>query len=618
MDRNKRPALTSPWKIGFLVSLLLVVVSIGVGIVITRTFDVTWSWVELVEGTFVFDKEAFLGEMLPLVVLVPLMALVACFLITGAVRRYKSYLDSGLDYKHLLNSVKQVEDLGEESIKSLSGYPELKDFLFNIGSRIREREKALAEKESSLNLLNGQIKNADHFKAELGVLIGAIKRGSEDGFKKELALTIEELKQIESAIVEHLVAGKESAATDSSLNVTTDAQMLSIRNEYAESSQMLKLMMTGIIAEMEACRSGVDEIEQNSNQLKAEASLCDTGRDETGAADLVAVFERFDRTTEALVALGEETKRVAINTSLHAGTGEDGVENLVALADGVRDVAARFGGIAEQYRENVEELRISTLTSSASKDNSLYETITTTSDKIGLWGERMVVLAEKMNAFEKRLQEDTSEFEAKLGSSPEPDEYQTISDLSIEDNTQTPELSAEEPVVEEFELQETERDTLEPKDVSLGVVTGLERDDNKLFEEIGTGSGEEGEFVAETGSGTIELSGESEETGDAREETSTVEPSEEVREPASTAVDESSVQSESPSSEVDTFLEVESNLYEPTHEQADDGQSEYAMDADDSETAETSVAYEQEPQTEEKIYNLYELGAVDYEQSVHQ
>jgi len=95
VNRNKRPALTSPWKIGFLVSLLLVTVSIGVGFAITRTFGVAWSWIHTGDGSWAFDLDAFLNEMLPLVVIVPVMSLLSYFVITGAVRKYRAYLDSG-------------------------------------------------------------------------------------------------------------------------------------------------------------------------------------------------------------------------------------------------------------------------------------------------------------------------------------------------------------------------------------------------------------------------------------------------------------------------------------------------------------------------------------------
>ena len=124
MDRNKPPALTSPWKIGFFVSLLLVALSIGVGFFITRSFDVSWTWVEFGDGSWSswkFHLDSFMREMLPLVVAVPLCSLISYFLIAGAVRKYKAYLDSGLDYKNLVRSIRRIEDLQDEGrIKKLN------------------------------------------------------------------------------------------------------------------------------------------------------------------------------------------------------------------------------------------------------------------------------------------------------------------------------------------------------------------------------------------------------------------------------------------------------------------------------------------------------------------
>ena len=76
MDR-KKPSLTSPWKVGFLVALLLVVTSLGVSYYITGTFGVTWHWIHiggLSPSTWTFNLGAFMEERVPLLVMTSLLA----------------------------------------------------------------------------------------------------------------------------------------------------------------------------------------------------------------------------------------------------------------------------------------------------------------------------------------------------------------------------------------------------------------------------------------------------------------------------------------------------------------------------------------------------------------
>lgn len=264
MDRNKRPALTSPWKIGFLVSLLLVTVSIGVGYAVTRTFGITWNWLQFNEGSWAFDQAAFIREMTPLVALVAIMSLVAYFLITGAVRKYRSYLDSGLDYKNLVKSLKKIEDLEEGRLKSLGDYPELKQFLLKIKGRISEREKTLDEKEASLITRDGQLTAADHFKADASVLLGAIKRGAGDGFSDDLILTSPEMQEIEQAIRQTVSGGGVP-----SMSSVDGEQLAALKEQLIASTDELKATIYDISAEMVASQNGAREIELYLAQVKA-------------------------------------------------------------------------------------------------------------------------------------------------------------------------------------------------------------------------------------------------------------------------------------------------------------------------------------------------------------
>ena len=185
MARNKRPALTSPWKIGFLVSLLVVATSIGVGFFITRMFGLSWTWIEFGGEltSWTFHRDAFLNEMLPLVVLVPIVALIGYFVIAGGVRRYRKYIDSGADYKRLIRSLRKIEDIEDDrQIRGLSGHPELRDFLLAVRKSAMERQESSAEPEKG----KADGPDLDALGSDVDLLVSAIQNGHNGGFDGEL------------------------------------------------------------------------------------------------------------------------------------------------------------------------------------------------------------------------------------------------------------------------------------------------------------------------------------------------------------------------------------------------------------------------------------------------
>jgi hypothetical protein len=478
VKRNKRPALTSPWKIGFLVSLLLVTVSIGVGFAITRTFAVAWSWIQVGDGSWAFDLDAFLNEMLPLVVIVPVMSLVSYFVITGAVRKYRAYLDSGQDYKHLVKSIRQIDDLQEDRIKILNDYPELRDFLLRLRKRITDREKALDELEASVNARQAELKAAEEYASEAAVLTGAIKRGPADGFAEELGLAVPEMKRVEEAIRGHLLVNTGSMALND-----FGEQLSNIRSELKGSTSRLATMITELTSEIVVSQNGAREIEMFLNQLKTvvaggagNAASVDSG----GAAQLMALVDRMDHASSALAALGEETKSIAINTALQAGQGEGGVAELVKLADSVRDVAARFNGISATYQETGQQVRAAVQAGAGGGGGAqVTETLDTMSDKVTYWVERAVILAEKLITFERQFVEVTRTIETKLGGEQPDDKYQDLDDLSA---------GAQEAVAPPDPAAAVGNDVPSaPAGAPAAGIAGLETNKN-LFEEIGGGS----------------------------------------------------------------------------------------------------------------------------------
>jgi len=455
---------------------LLVTVSIGVGFAITRTFGVAWSWIHFGGGNWAFDLDAFMKEMLPLVVIVPVMSLLSYFAITGAVRKYRAYLDSGQDYKNLVKSVRRIDDLQENRIKSLGDYPELKDSLLKLRERVAEREKALDEREAGLGATQEEVEAADAIKAEARVLTGAIRNGPVDGFGEELALSVPEMKGIEQAIRENLLVG----STPMTMNDLGE-QMSHIRSEMTDSTTELNKMLGELSVEMAVSENGAKEIELYLNQIKVivggEAGQADSG----DTNQVLALVDRLDQMSAALSALGEETRSIAINTALHAGQGKGGLTELVKLADDVRDVAAKFNGISAQYLETGQQVRAVVQTVSGPEgDGQLAETMETMTDRVTYWAERAMVLGQKLNAFEHSFREMTATFESKLGGEPPEEAYQTVDDFStgVED----------EPGAHQDETTPAGADEPEASPAATAApIAGLEQNKN-LFEEISGGS----------------------------------------------------------------------------------------------------------------------------------
>jgi len=583
VNRNKRPALTSPWKIGFLVSLLLVTVSIGVGFAITRTFSVTWSWIQVGDGTWAFSKDAFFHEMLPLIVIVPVMSLVAYFLITGAVRKYRAYLDSGQDYKNLIKSIRQIGELDENRIKRLGDFPELRDSLTKLRDRIVDREKTLDQREAGIVAQQDEVTAAEQFKAETKLLVGAIKQGPVDGFNEELALSIPELRNAEEAIRNHLLVGEASMTTQD-----FGEQVAHIREELVDSTESLKSMLSELSGEMVVSQNGARELEMYLGQLKT--VIGNVGDGASGVSGVSALVDRLDQASAALAALGEETRGVAINTALQAGQGESGLAELVNLADNVRDVAARFNGISAQYQELGQLLKTTVQVVDAGQGGGgeLAETIDTMTGKATYWVERSVILAEKLNSFERYFLDAQSAFNVKLGGDLPDENYQTVDDFSTD------------------ESKDVSGDT--GPAVPVAEVASLSQDKNP-FEDIG-GSSEDNLFADIPAEGADGADGADGESSGHTGLTGVFERNElhpaAVQEPAPAetpsapeAAETAAASPEEMFEEMDAPADVPSGFETNRHE------------------APAAQAAPAGNTKKDNVYDLYELGAVDYEPTIH-
>ncbi|MBN1884806.1 MAG: hypothetical protein JW876_04705 [Candidatus Krumholzibacteriota bacterium] len=149
-DAERKPVLTSPWKIGTLVALLMVMTGIGVTYYIVDVYGVEFSWLSPSEGFpgFRLDSFGFFREMYPMVAAVIGLSLLSYFVVASAVRRYRFYLSSGQDYRRMISLADSIDDLTNPAqIGKLSGYPELQRVLRNYGDQIRDISSALEQKE---------------------------------------------------------------------------------------------------------------------------------------------------------------------------------------------------------------------------------------------------------------------------------------------------------------------------------------------------------------------------------------------------------------------------------------------------------------------------------------
>jgi hypothetical protein len=389
VDR-KKPKLTSPWKVGFLVALLLVVTALGVSYFITGTFGITWHWIQfggLSPLTWTFHLGAFLEEMAPLLLITSLLAFGSYVLVAGAVRRYKAYVDSGVEYKQLLKSIKSIEDLEDTDLADrLKAHPELREFLMGVKHRMSAHERGNTERIAK-HMPPAQVSGVDRavVAADSATLVSAIDSGRDD-FPREMKLTIPEMKQIEHAIRRCFSAMPTLPAADPSAGALEE-----LRNT-------VRSIIDALRQDVAACGSGAREVEEAVAGLQ--------GQFETGAAqpagNATAITKRIDDLATALVALGEETKRIAIASAMQASGGPEA--DTIKVADELKTLATRFNTVARHWSETTPAIK--DLIAGGSGRSSRPEVpvaAANVSSRARLWGERAVAMNEHVRSLERAI-----------------------------------------------------------------------------------------------------------------------------------------------------------------------------------------------------------------------
>lgn len=413
MDRKKAPALTSPWKVGFLVALMLVVTGLGVSYLITDAFGVKWTWLTINGPSpleWSFNLTAFLAEMAPVAGLITLLAIASHVLVSGAVRRYKGNVDSGSEYKQLLRSIKTMEDLeDEDKIEKLKQHPELREFLMGLKHRTAARDKQGGERRAP----EAPAARPQSLSSETAILTSAIMNGR-DGFAQELALSIPELKQVERAVRQCL---NDAARALPAPAPVVEAPAVDNSGPLRDQIENALAIAAAVRRDADACVAGGRELE------RAVAALRQGGAPGAGAPakEVMEVAQRLEAQSASLSALGEEARRIAISSALQASGSTDA--DAIQVAEGIRGIATKFNTLATHWKETGPLLRrVLEGAANAATDPQragVAQTAAAVASKASLWNERLVALAEQTRALDRALGGEAAAAPA-VAEAPEP------------------------------------------------------------------------------------------------------------------------------------------------------------------------------------------------------
>jgi predicted nuclease with TOPRIM domain len=450
VDTKRHPALTSPWKIGFLVSLMLIFLSIGVNYFIFRTFNLSWSSIGFNQGSWFFHREQFVKELLPLVAFIAFACLVAYFAISSAVRRYKAFLDSGHDYRRLIKAIKSSDDLdGENFARRLGKYPELRKFLTNVRDQVRSKEKELKTREDKLNKCGNDGEFKETFEKECRTLAEAVPDLVLGEVHEDLHITSEGLARIEENLRSLSVSGQEHMDSDDR------EQIRGVVDELKQAGSDLASRLSESSIELEASCSTAKELEKQLSDLAASIMEADDSLPQMAKDDGIQIMKQSLKTLqtlcEELSEVGEESKSIAINTALRAGSGEGAVEDMIQLAEDVRKVALKFIDLSRSFGDTCEQMHNIAGKLESERDqldrlsganSELAPSVGALKNKISLWVERIIILNDHLKNAEDIVDLSLVPIEEKL-SGFTGDILQDSSEVQLEEGGSQNELAAE-------------------------------------------------------------------------------------------------------------------------------------------------------------------------------
>jgi hypothetical protein len=386
----------------------------GVAYYFIRSFGLSWEWEEIRSWQGIISGGGPIVDLLPLIILVTLSSLCAYLLVTQGVRKYRRYLDSGLDYKDLLMSLKSIDDLdNKEQVNKLRHHYELREFLMRVKDEFQQRQHHIAEREKALE---GSVKKAEQSRereiserlaAECEALATAIENGSIQINSEQIdGLTFEELKRIEDT-VRNALRNQPAALTDRAPQAGEESF-----SNLKQASALMHNKIQEISTELKESGETAREIEEN---LKAAAGDepedggFDKNEIERRTHELLVSYDSLDKMASSIGALSEEAKGVAISTALQAGSGKGTPADLVEFAENVKDMAVRLNDLAKshhglagdmrssvnQFEEHFQRVAVGQTSPGAS------QSVAALAGKMSLWVERMMILSDKMKNVEE-------------------------------------------------------------------------------------------------------------------------------------------------------------------------------------------------------------------------
>ena len=330
--RDKRPVLTSPWKIGTMVALMLVATSFGVGYYMVRVYDIDLYWLSSDVSRWVVDSYQFFREIYPAAAGVVLLSLFTYFVIASAVRRYKYYLNSGQDYRKMISLAKSIDDLTNPAqIARLSEYPRLQKVLRNYGDQIREISEDIESREVEMSTV------------DLEVEIDSILEGH------GLNETIAEGKWWVS------IAKKVQCWADENAGGTTELR------EQAEAARQtagrVSLSCGKIVETAAGASEDMLDIVRSAGELNlaveglgsnGSGTVADAGSPSDAIAAVETAAAALEEKSSVIHDLSEEGNGLALNIALMAARGEATEKDLALLAEKVRATAERFGKLGRE------------------------------------------------------------------------------------------------------------------------------------------------------------------------------------------------------------------------------------------------------------------------------
>ncbi|MBU8921452.1 MAG: hypothetical protein KOO63_06505 [Bacteroidales bacterium] len=337
---EKRPVLTSPWKIGMFVALMLVVTSFGVGYYLVNVYDINLTWLNTTDSKWVIDSFGFFKEMYPMVAGVILIALVAYFTIASAVRRYKFYLSSGQDYRKMISLADSIDDLTNPAqIAKLSDYPELQGILRNYGDQIKEISEELSSRvEESRSV-------------DLEIELDSVLSGN--GINEPL-IEGKWWGSIIRKVADHVAGSKSNKDGKSDAGRQVIARAALSFGKWMESLGGSNEDIIEIARAVGSLNSTVKELE--SAEPATQAVQAPDGGKTQAVADIRDALANLDSGSRAMNEFSEENNGLALNIALMAARGDISEQDLARFAEKVRSTAERFNKLGVQISDTSRKI----------------------------------------------------------------------------------------------------------------------------------------------------------------------------------------------------------------------------------------------------------------------